>query len=311
MNDVWIHLECDDAIAHELSDYFCFDVPGAHFMPAARRGWDRKIRLFKLRTHTLYKGLIPRVIEFAAQRSYPVVNNVEYPDPLLKGPILDEWFGVLNLPFPLRNYQAAALRVMLDTQRGIIVSPTGSGKSYIIYLITELLFDKKVLIVVPTIGLVSQMAGDFKTYNCTEPIQTIQAGLSKMITERLTVSTWQSIYEQPKEWFAQFNMVIVDEVHLAKSQSLKELMEKCETTPWRFGFTGTLDQSQCHRLILEGLFGTVTKVATTNELIKAKQLTPPRVIVCVLEYPEDVPKGLAACDLSRGNRLHYQLSTTK
>jgi superfamily II DNA or RNA helicase len=296
VNDVWVRIDCDDAISRELSDYFTFDVPGAHWMPASKKGWDRKIRLFKLRTHTLYRGLLPRIYEFAAQRDYEVVNTVPTPDPLWKADALDEFLADMQLPFPLRDYQYAALRAMLDHERGIVLSPTGSGKSYVMYLLTALLSDVKTLIVVPTLGLVQQMVGDFASYGYTENIHIIQGGTSKATDTQVTVSTWQSIYELPASYFDQFGCVMVDEVHLAKSKSIAGLMEKCVSVPYRFGFTGTLDNMQCHRLILEGLFGSVTRVATTNELVKKKQLTPPRVIVCVLEYPEAVRKQLRRCE---------------
>ncbi len=302
VNDVWVRLECDESVTRELSDYFTFDVPGAHFMPAARKGWDRKIRLFKMRTRTLYRGLVPRIIEFAAARGYEVINKVIAPAALFEGDALNEWIAAARIPMALRDYQIAAMRFMLDRHRGIIISPTGSGKSLIIYLMSMMCVGNgntpgKVLIVVPTLGLVTQMASDFLSYGC-EPqwIQTIQGGKTKDIVGPLVVSTWQSIYEQPKAWFDQFEGVIVDEVHLAKSKSLAHLMEQCEQVHWRFGFTGTLDQTQCHRLILEGLFGTVMKVATTNQLVKAKHLTPPRVIVMVLEYPDAVKKQLRRCE---------------
>jgi superfamily II DNA or RNA helicase len=292
VNDVWVRIDCDDAVARELSDYFTFDVPGAHFMPAARKGWDRKIRLFKLRTHYLYRGLIPRIKEFAVQHDYEVIDQVPTPDRLWEGDALDEMLADLSLPFPLRDYQHVALRAMFDHERAIILSPTGSGKSYIMWLLCMLLSDVKTLIVVPTLGLVTQMVSDFKSYGYADAIHVIQGGTTTTTKTRVTVSTWQSIYEMPPSWFAQFGCVVVDEVHLAKSKSIAGIMEKCTTTPYRFGFTGTLDNLQCHRLILEGLFGSVARVATTNELVKKKQLTPPRVIVCVLEYPEAVRKQM-------------------
>ncbi len=296
VNDVWVRIDCDDAVSHELSDYFTFDVPGAHFMPAARKGWDRKIRLFKLRTHYLYRGLIPRICEFATQHGYEVTNQVPKPDSGYLSTTLNELLEDIPLKFPLRDYQHAALKTMLAEERCIIHSPTGSGKSYIMYLLTQLLPDVKTLIVVPTLGLVTQMVSDFKSYGYADAIHVIQGGTTTDTKTRVTVSTWQSIYEMPPSWFAQFGCVMVDEVHLAKSKSIAGIMEKCTTTPFRFGFTGTLDNLQCHRLILEGLFGTVARVATTNELVKKKQLTPPKVIVCVLEYPEAVRKQMRRSD---------------
>ena len=289
VNDVWIRIDCDDHIAHELSDYFSYEIPGAKFMPAfKKRHWTGKINLFKLRGHLIYRGLLPRVLEFAQQRSYPVTNDVPHtPSDLVHGALEAL---VHELPLTPRVYQLQAIEAMLRDKRGIVLSPTGSGKSLIIYLLMRML-DEPTLIVVPTTGLVAQMVSDFASYGMdVAEVQTIQGGRSKDVTAKVVVSTWQSIYDLPQNYFGQFRCVIVDEVHLAKAKSLTGLLEKCTQSPYRFGFTGTLDDTQAHRLILEGLFGSVTKVTTTKDLVASKDLTPLRVKMCVLTYPPDVCK---------------------
>jgi superfamily II DNA or RNA helicase len=294
LDDVWVQVECEDGIARELADYFTFETPGAAFMrrQARFKRWDGKIRLFKLKTHTLYRGLVPRLLEFAAQRDYPITSHVPAPTPVHPGKALDAFLEhSLALPFTPHDYQYAALRTTLDQQRGIILSPTGSGKSFIIYLLTQAMPVKKTLIVVPTIGLVSQMAKDFKNYGFDlSQLHTISAGAEKDADAELYISTWQSIYQLPPEYFKQFGCIIVDEVHGAKSKSLTHLLEQATHTPFRYGFTGTLDDTQCNRLILEGLFGEVTRVATTSELQKAKHLTPLHVRMVMLKYPEQAAK---------------------
>ena len=284
VDDVWIRIECDEHVARELSDYFSFDIPAAKFMPQfKKRYWAGKIRLFKLRGHLIYRGLLPRVLEFADQRGYPVTNQVPANPHMVHGALEAL---VDTLPLTPRVYQLDAVLSMMRNKRGIILSPTGSGKSLIIYLLMRVL-DEPTLIVVPTTGLVSQMVSDFATYGMdVATVQTIQAGRTKDVTAPVVVSTWQSIYDMPKSYFEQFRCVIVDEVHLAKAKSLTGLLEKCTVSPYRFGFTGTLDDTQAHRLILEGLFGSVAKVTTTKELVENKQLTPLKVKLCVLKYPE-------------------------
>ena len=284
VDDVWIRVECDEHVARELSEYFSFDVPGAKFMPQfKKRYWAGKIHLFKLRGHLIYRGLLPRVLEFAEQRGYPVTNHVPFNPHMVHGALEAL---VETLPLTPRVYQLEAVLSMMRDKRGIILSPTGSGKSLIIYLLMRVL-DEPTLIVVPTTGLVSQMVSDFTSYGMNiEDVQTIQGGRSKDVNAPIVVSTWQSIYDMPKSYFEQFKCVIVDEVHLAKAKSLTGLLEKCTVSPYRFGFTGTLDDMQAHRLILEGLFGSVTKVTTTKQLVENKQLTPLKVKLCVLKYPE-------------------------
>jgi superfamily II DNA or RNA helicase len=299
IDDVWIRIDCDDAIAQELSEYFQFDVPGSQHMRRVNgqlRHWDAKIRLFKLRTHRIYRGLLPRVLEFAAAREYDVDNRVPTPDPLWKE--LDDVLRTFKLPFQPDDSQKLALRRLLDNERHIILSPTGSGKSFIIYLMTRLLADCKTLIVVPTIGLVSQLVKDFADYGADTDaeIHPIFAGQEKDADKRIYISTWQSIHKKEAAYFAQFDCIVVDEVHHAKAKSLVHLLEQATKTPYRFGFTGTLEDTECHRLVLEGLLGTISKVTTTNALIKKGRLSPLRVRVCVLEYPDGIKRPLA-----RGN----------
>jgi len=292
---VWIRIECSDAIARELSDYFTFQSPGSQFMRRQSRfkGWDGRVRLFKLRTHTIYRGLLTRLLEFAEQREYTVDNQVPVDEPCVYGDDVQAWIAEQTLPFPVREYQADALRICLNAQRGIIVSPTGSGKSYIIWLLTQALVVPQTLVIVPTIGLVTQMAGDFISYGCDpDAIHTIQGGCAKETSRPYVISTWQSIYDLPASYFDKFQMVVCDEVHLAKAKSLTGLMEKCIHAPYRFGFTGTITDTQAHRLILEGLFGDVSKVTTTTALVKREELAPLHVKMVVLEYPEQTRKNL-------------------
>ena len=292
VDDVWIRVDCEDHEAQELSAFFTFDIPGAQYMPAYRKkNWSGKIHLFKLRGHLLYRGLLSRLLTYAAQQGYQVTNEVPIAEPLYPG-ALDAWVNAQPLPVVPRAYQVAALRTLLDTHRGIVLSPTGSGKSLIIHLLTQAL-DVPTLIVVPTTGLVAQLTTDFISYGVDpDRIQTIQAGRTKTRQAPIVISTWQSIYQLPTEYFADYPCVMVDEVHLAKSTSLVGLMAKCLETPYRFGFTGTLDDTHAHQLILEGLFGDITRVTTTHALVEQHQLSPLRVKMCVIKYPASVCKEM-------------------
>lgn len=288
VNDVWLRVSCEESIARELHDYFSFEVAGAHFVRRTRPGWSGRIHLFKLRGYLLYRGLLTRLIQFADERELEVVNNI--PEPIAKD--FDALYAavVKELPFEPDKYQQAAVRDILTRQRGLLLSPTGSGKSMIQYLIIRML-RKRTLVVVPNIGLVTQMKKHFIEYGCpAEYIQTIKGGESKDVQCPIVISTWQSIYELLPTWFENFKCVIVDEVHGAKAKSLTGLLEKCLNIPYRIGCTGTLDDTASHRLVLEGLFGTVFKVTTTKQLIKDKRLTPLRVKMCVIQYPEATRK---------------------
>lgn len=115
----------------------------------------------------------------------------------------------------------------------------------------------------------------------------IFSGQEKDVDKQIYISTWQSIYKLPKKWFDQFECVIGDEAHLFKANSLTTIMKNLGNCKYRFGFTGTLDGSQTHKLVLEGLFGTVKKVTTTSELIEQKYLSEFRIKAIVLGYEDE------------------------
>ena len=292
LDEVYCKVLCDRSIARELVDYFTFEVPGAKFMPTVRnRVWDGKIRLFN-QNYTLYYGLLPHVAKFANEREYKfgVDESIE-PAENFSLKEAEEFSRSLKLPFTPRDYQLEAFTYAVRNRRGVLLSPTASGKSLIIYLLTRW-YGCKTLIIVPTISLVHQMAGDFKDYGYKDEVHKITAGVEKLTDDEVVVSTWQSIYKMPAKYFEQFDLVIGDEAHLFKSKSLTQIMTKLKSCKYRFGLTGTLDGAQTHKLVLEGLFGPVKNIVKTKELIDQKHLSQFKIKCVVLKYPEDVTKNL-------------------
>ena len=183
-----------------------------------------------------------------------------------------------------------ALDYAIRNNRSLLLSPTASGKSLIIYILSVWYASKtesNILILVPTTSLVEQMHSDFVDYGFKESMmQKIYQGHSKNITKPITISTWQSVYKMQKKWFDQFSTILGDEVHIFKSKSLTGIMNKMVNCKYRHGFTGTLDGTQTHRLVLEGLFGSVNKVTTTKELMDSDTLAKLKVECIVLRYPD-------------------------
>ncbi len=292
VNEVYVKIYCESGTAAELSEYFTFEVPGAKFMPAYRnRMWDGKIRLFNQLTRTLYAGLIHHVERFCKERDYELeLPNDFYPDEFsLKE--AKEFVSELSPSMEPRDYQMDAFVYAVRNRRALMLSPTASGKSFIIYLLARW-FGLKTLVVVPTTTLVHQMASDFKSYGYDKDVHKITAGVDKKSDHEIVVTTWQSVYKMPKQWFAQFGVVIGDEAHLFKAKSLSSIMEKMIDCKYRFGFTGTLDGTQTHKLVLEGLFGGLRKVITTAELIEQKHLSNFKIKCVILKYPDAVCQAL-------------------
>lgn len=292
VNEVYLRVSSEPSVVQELSDHLTFMVPGAKFSPAFKnKFWDGKIRLLNSLTGLTYTGLVKEISEFAATRNY----DVEV-DPALQYNAQFDNYQELISAFKLtktpRDYQATSFKEAVENERGIFLSPTASGKSLIIYLLAKYynkIMNQRVLIIVPTVSLVMQLRKDFEDYqNKMLDIHCITAGVDKMSTSPYTITTWQSIYKMPKDWFRQFGCVIGDEVHQFKATSLKSIMEKLIDCQYRFGFTGTLDGSLTNRITLEGLFGPVKQVTTTSELMEQGHVANLKIKAIILQYPDDV-----------------------
>ena len=293
-NDVYVKVDTEPNIARELVDFFTFEVPGARFMPTYKnRVWDGKIRLYNQMTGEIYFGLVPYVEEFAKRNDISieygegVKDEGEHRATVLGGFIRRVSPKSKGKSLQIRDYQMAAFTHAIRNNRSLSLSPTASGKSLIIYLLSRWYESNRVLILVPTTSLVEQMYSDFLDYGYVESkMQKIYQGHSRDITKEVTISTWQSLYKMPRKYFEQFGCILGDEVHLFKAKSLTNIMNKMHQTQYRHGFTGTLDGMQTHRLVLEGLFGSVNKVTSTKELMDKKTLAKLNIKCIVLQYPD-------------------------
>ena len=156
-NEVYLRIKCEPSVAKELSEFFTFEVPNAKFMPSVRnRLWDGKIRLFSPGTGKIYLGLLPYVRRFLAEQGH----KIQYDSSLIPPQKFDKKITtkfVRSLEkgkLRARNYQIDAIHNILTNDRGLILSPTGSGKSFIIYALVryylKVIDDKKILLIVPT-----------------------------------------------------------------------------------------------------------------------------------------------------------------
>lgn len=310
-NEVFLNIQTDPSIEMELSEHFQFFVPGYKFMPAYRnRMWDGKIRLFDSRKKTLYCGLHKYLREFCDVRDYKleVIESPQYGalesslSPDLEGLLSNLSLSVNGADIIPRQYQLEGLSHTLSQEKSLLLSPTASGKSLIIYLAIRYyldVFDGNVLLIVPTTSLVEQMYSDFGDYSRKdmwsheENCHRIYSGREKIgVQQRVIISTWQSIYKLPASWFNSFGMVIGDEAHNFKAKSLTSILEKCTEAKYRIGTTGTLDGTQTHQLVLEGLFGPVYKVTTTKELMDNDDLAQLNIDILILKYKEEYCKQI-------------------
>ena len=296
-NEVYITIHSDEEYVHrELADYFTFEVPEAKYLKKNPRYkyWDGTIRLYSPATGDLYHGLMKHVQTWADEKKYIVeyekndwYGNISQDNKLVSLPAVKHYMKKISKIEP-RDYQYKAVYEAIKYNRKLLLSPTGSGKSLMIYSIVRYYTAtaKKILIVVPTTSLVEQMVNDFISYgwNATAHVHKIYSGKDKNTDKPIIISTWQSIYKFPKRYFDDIDCVIGDEAHLFKSKSLTGIMTKLHNAKYRFGFTGTLDGSKTHKWVLEGLFGKCEQVTKTDDLIKEGYLSNFRIKILLCKH---------------------------
>ncbi len=294
-NEVNLQVKSETHVYYELSDYFTFDVPGAKFMPQYRnKYWDGKIRLFSNHTGEIYVGLLDKLIQFCEDHNYTYEfkDNEYYGLPFQTNDLISRE-GVKDYMYSIckhvpRDYQIEGVYDALKHNRKLLISPTASGKSLMIYSIVRYYVEKKqsILIVVPTTSLVEQMYKDFEDYgwDVGSFCHKIYAGKERETDSQVIITTWQSIYKLPRKYFERFSVVIGDEAHQFKSKSLISIMTKLSDAKYRFGFTGTLDGTQTHKWVLEGLFGPSYKIIKTDELMKKGHLATLDINVLLLKH---------------------------
>jgi superfamily II DNA or RNA helicase len=292
-NAVYDKIETEPSIAQEMAEYFSFKVENWEFIRRKKphlKHWDGSIHLFNKQTGKLYVGLRSRLQSFAKDREFSL--HIPEADVEFSMYEAQEFIKTLNLPIEPRFYQIKAFVRSIRKRRILILSPTSSGKSLLLYLIIRyyLLHGKdRILLIVPTLNLIHQMYSDFKEYgyDVGNEVHLIYEGQEKTSDKPVWISTWQSIYNQPREYF-EFDAIIVDEAHHAQSESIRKVMEASSNTDLRIGCTGTLNDTLTHRLTLEGLFGEVFQATTTKELMDHDFIAKLKIKSIILRHkPED------------------------
>ena len=295
VNEVYLKITTEPHVEHELRDRFTFEVENKKFMPQYRnKYWDGYVHLYNMKTKRIYVGLLDKIIAFCetAGYTYKFENNKFYGPPfevndfVSLGGVKDYMKSITH--FEPRDYQIEAVYDALRYNRKLLISPTASGKSFMIYTIVRYHVAKgnKILLVVPTTSLVEQMYKDFKDYGWDPEnhCHRIYAGRERVNTNEVTITTWQSVYQLDRSFFEEYDVIIGDEAHLFKSKSLVGIMDKLHHAKYRYGFTGTLDGTQTHKWVLEGLFGPSYKVTGTKKLIDEGHLASLDIQCLVLKY---------------------------
>ena len=295
VNEVYLKIKTEPNIEYELRDRFTFEVPNKKFMPQYRnKYWDGFVHLYNLKTKRIYVGLLDKIVAFCENHdyTYQFQDNKFYGLPFEVNEMISKE-GVKDYlrsitTFKAIDYQIDAVYDALRYNRKLLISPTASGKSLMIYAIVRYFVAKhqKILLVVPTTSLVEQMYKDFEDYGWDPKnhCHRIYQGRERTNVNEVTITTWQSVYNLDRSFFEDYDVIIGDEAHLFKSKSLVNIMDKLHHAKYRYGFTGTLDGTQTHKWVLEGLFGPSYKVTSSKALIDQGYLSQLDIQCLVLKY---------------------------
>ena len=303
----------DSGILQEISEHFTFMVDGYRYMPSFKnKTFNGKIRIFNLRDKSLPYGLLGELIDFCRSRDYTFDIDKKITDTYC--PSIDELkkyvdsipLSTRGQKIELRDYQFDGVANAIRNQRSLTISPTASGKSAMIYMMCRWFLDncdedQKILLVVPSTLLVEQLKKDFidysefdKNYDAESDVHQIYSGKEKYnIKSRIVLTTWQSAYKMPKQWFAPYGMVIGDEAHNFRAQCLNALMNNCTNAAYRIGTTGTIDNIKCNKFVLMGNFGPVYRVTSTRKLMDEDTLAKLNINCLVLKYSQELCKAVS------------------
>lgn len=309
-NEVKLRVLCEDEKqARNLQNYFSFEPPGIKFSKkykAAKGAWSGKVSLYDMYTGLIGYGLLSYVekycedngidIQYNFEREY---NNIPIQDTL-------DFMDSLNMhtkgvPLEHRDYQIEAVNYACSVNRALIISPTASGKSSIIYSIIRNYLDKgdKILLIVPNVSLVLQMFKDFKDYssengwNAEKNCGIVYANTERDYTKPIQIGTWQSFKDFDKDFFRDFDVVIGDEAHQFAAKMVSGILHNCVNAYARFGTTGTLKHGaqekakQLHSLQVQAHFGAIYRTISTREMIDQGFSVKLNFEAYLLKYPSE------------------------
>lgn len=178
------------------------------------------------------------------------------------------------------------------TESGMITH--NSGKSLMISYVVKALQEQNMInngiIVVPSIGLVTQFYEDMEEYGIDMSLVGRVGDKWKEWDNPLVISTWQSL-NNVRHQMERMDCVIIDEVHGVRGQILRELLQECPSAKWRFGFTGTMPPHNTLDYIqIQSYIGPILKEYGASRLAKMGYVAEAFIKMVHVEYKVP-PKG--------------------
>ncbi len=303
IDEIYLQIVCSTEESLEFKDLFSYYAKDYKYQPRYKaKIWNGKISLYDHNSHLLPIGLLEEFIKYLENNNYAYKFNFdmnELFDDSFSKEELDLFLNYLfkGTKFTPRDYQIEAIQNCLYRKRGVVESCVGSGKSLMIYSIIRYLIEKydyKCLLIVPSVSLVEQMFSDFLEYGWNDLDNFVDILYSgKIISNKnILISTWQSIYQKDKKFFDRFDVILLDECHSLsdEAKSIKSIMQKCENSKYKLGFTGTLPDEECDLYTIFGYIGSQIFELKMNFLIDEGVLSKISIANILFQYPSEIVK---------------------
>ncbi len=279
-----LELDCRKALMRK----FEHEVPGARYLPAVRLGrWNGKVSYCSLAGST-YINLIPDIVPVLEEYDYDIelVDLREYQTSFSFTEIKEDSFSNKlwpkghveeGKPIMLRDYQVDIVNNFLKNPQCIQEVATGAGKTIMTAALSKSVEQYgRSIVIVPNKSLVVQTEADYINLGLDVGVY---FGDRKEYNKRHTICTWQSLnnlLKNTKAGEAEINIkefiedvvcVMVDEVHMAKADALKQLLTgPFSQIPIRWGLTGTIPKAVYEQVSLLVSLGPVIGKLSAAEL---------------------------------------------
>lgn len=277
-------------IRRKLSNALKFEVPYARYMPQYKLGrWDGKVAFFGI-GGTGYVNHLDTIVEILQNNNVEIVDieDRRHPVTLDFQPITEDYWKEQGVKWPeghpaagedivLRDYQVEAINNFVKNPQSLQEIATGAGKTITTATLSHIAEKYgRTLVVVPNKSLVQQTEEDYK--NCGLDCG-VYFGDRKDLSKTHTICTWQSLNILDKkskdgtavltlaEFLDGVSTIIIDEVHQAKAEVLKNLLTRnLRNAPIRWGLTGTVPKERFEFEALHASIGPVIGQITAKEL---------------------------------------------
>lgn len=222
-------------------------------------------------------GFKQRVNKIGGQLNIPIewIDN--------NGPVVKHDQFNPELPgITFRQDQYDLIQAAVSEQRGVLQSPTGSGKTIVALGIMSCYPKSKILFLCHTVTLITQTMEELKRFGFKD-IGVI--GDSEKHWGRITVATVQSLARLSSDEYADVDIIIHDEAHHCSSFSCgsAKILGR-SLAPIKIGFTATMPYLDEAKLALEGFIGPKIGEITVKELVDIGKLAKPKIKLVPVPY---------------------------